>query len=225
MNNFNLNKKTESRQKNGNDKKILLMLLNNIIITTLLIIAIVFSIGTYFFLYPKYQEIKAMPDVNYEEQEEIILEKNNELAKINAIEKKYQDLPSEDLEKINFILPDEPDTAQIFGYLNKMTARNGFILPSIGITYNNAYVSTGIPLSASNQVNGQNKTPAENEQIMKNVGTMIINIRVSGVNYTGLKNFLGQLESDLRLFDVINIDYSMDSELSMQMQTYYFLKK
>jgi hypothetical protein len=224
MNNFKFDKNKEKNFDKGKDKKIILFFLENIVVTILLIIAIVLSIGMYYFIYPKYQEIKAIPEINSKEQEILIQDRKNELAKINAIEKKYQDLPADDLDKINFILPDQPDTAQLFGYLNRITTRNGFVLPSITIEVNNGYIDNGIPLAAVNQANGQSKSGAEHDLAMNNIGTILINIKVSGVNYIGLKSFLGQIEKDLRLFDVTNIEYALDNELSLQMQTYFFKK-
>jgi hypothetical protein len=218
MNSLYLNKKEEQKKKKNGFKKILLMFLKNIVVTVIIIIGLVFLIGVYFFLFPKYKEIQAMANIDFQDQETKYQAKAKELAEIKKIKSDYREILPEDLDKINFIFPSEPDQKELFGYIDKMLSRNGYILPSLSIVVDGNSPALGPKI-------GSDGTAGESNLRDNGIGVITIGFTISGVNYAGLKSLLNQIENDLRLFDIVKLEYNPAGSLSLVMNTYYRLGK
>lgn len=180
----------------------------NLTIAAVLIIASVFAV--FYFIYPAYKN-------NFVLKEEImVLEENLSRqktlkTKINSV---YDDYSSQDPKKIDFIqnriAPSSFDIPQLLIQMEALTTENGLIMKSI------SFVSAG---SLADKKTTQSEIKS---------GSMTIALEGS---YYAFKNFLKNVESNVRLMDVSSISFSAPIlsqkqlipifSFNVSLQTYY----
>jgi hypothetical protein len=207
---FQLKKLKESQPDQG--KKVVFWLIAKIEFLVALVILLVFAVGIYFFIYPKYQEIQAIPSDNEAAQNTL----NERMAYYKKLDNTRSNssyfLSEEDMQKANFMFPDKPDIEEMYGYVESIMTRNGFLLPSLSISDGS---SNAIPY----QKEGKSLSPPPE------LGVISLSFGVSGLDYNEMKEFLVQIQNDLRIFDIIGLSYSPSGKnLDLKLQTYYRLK-
>lgn len=185
------------------------------VIIPLLVLAIV-GIG-YFLLLPKYQAIRA--DHQSLSQKQASTEALK--SKLGSIKSLISDADKNktELESLDEAIPDAPRIPELLANFDYLVQQSGLLLTNLNIT-----------LPEISKKPDQPKFNKRLESILSstdNLGIIAVNVAVSG-QYQNLKNFLLNLEQNLRLMDVAEITFgtrgseSQDTrEYSLKIETYF----
>lgn len=150
-----------------------------------------------------------------ESQKKLYLEQERKLRDLQTVKRIYDEITPADLSKFNNILPDSYVKERLFGELEEIVTRQGFILGSISLTSDQQDVAESVPMPIMVSDSG--------EETLVNVGQISISLEVSAIDYSGLKQLLRILETNSRLFDIKSLSFSFDSESAqLEMVTYYY---
>lgn len=132
-------------------------------------------------------------------QEKLFEEQKLRLKELQTIYNVYSKIPVSDLDTFNQVLPNNYVKESLFGELEEITSRSGYILESLDI-------------------NDQGPT-----SISATIGAIEGVANISGLDYRNLKKFIQDLEKSSRLIDVQGISYSVEGEsLELTFLTYYY---
>jgi len=200
-------------QKNQNS---LNLFLNNYFNIIILIIVILVLVAAYFIVIkPKYDETMLTIQSNIEQQQKLYSDQQKKLNGLKTVSDLYSKIPSSDLKKFNGVLPDDYVKERLFGELDEIITQNGFILNSVQISKAEA--------PKKDEKTETEKTPAQINQTK--VGELKLDLSLSAVSYSGFKNLLKLLETNLRLFDITQINFSPEGNtVSLTLATYYYKK-
>ncbi|MBT5337932.1 type 4a pilus biogenesis protein PilO [Candidatus Falkowbacteria bacterium] len=130
--------------------------------------------------------------------------KEQELNQLKSIKVSYEDL-EDSSKKILQVLPDERDLPSVFVQLEALAYKHNLFLSTVDI--------------AAEQSTGEEKRKKDKVELHK----LVINLSLSGGDYFTLKNFLNDVENNLRLLDIRSIVYSPEGNTyNISMNTYYF---
>lgn len=191
-------------QKNQNS---LNLFLNNYFNLILVFVLALILLGAYLaFIKPKYQETKLLIQNNLEQQQRLYAEQVKKLNNLRVISDLYEKIPVSDLDKFNEVLPDDYVKEALFGELEEIITQNGFVVNSISLS------DSGLSIENEEEANSKEK-----------VGSLSISLSLSAINYNNLKNLLRLLESNLRLFDVTEINFDPGGNgVELILSTYYY---
>lgn len=153
-----------------------------IFIFIFLLSAIILSV---FFTFPKYQEVVDIKS-QIEAKRTVLQYKEDRFLQLKNLEEKLEHY-KEPLEKLDSVLPKDPDLPDLFNFLEKTALENGLVLGKI---------SSFTVLS-----------PKTKEQL----GQASVNFSLSG-SYSSLKNFLDTLEKSARLITLESLSFSSPGE-------------
>lgn len=177
-----------------------------------LVIAVVIFLFSYFsFLGPKLTMTTMAISDNIAAQKKLYGEQEKRLNELKSINKVYSEILPSDLGKFNQILPTNYVKESLFGELEEIVVKHGFILESVTLEDSIEEEKTTKPTIGSPQ------------KISPNIGEIRIVASVGAIDYNGFKRLLKTIESSARLFDVENITFSQeDNTLSFELVTYYY---
>lgn len=202
-------------QKNQNSLNLFLNNYFNILI--LLVVIIVLTLSYFFVIRPKYDETMAAIQTNIEKQQKLYSEQQKKLNSLVTISNLYSKISSSDLKKFNGVLPDDYVKEKLFGELDEIISQNGFILNSVEIT------KTDKKTDAKKEAATDAKETVP--EIKTNVSSLTIEMSLSAVNYSGFKNLLKVLETNLRLFDITQVAFAPGgNSATISLTTYYYNK-
>ena len=169
----------------------------------LLLVIIILVGGGYFILFPKFQELR--PGGRYHLDSYLLLKESraNHLQDLKALVNNYKSISQNDIDKLRKVLPPQQDIAGLFVQLDYIAKKNGFFLQTIDIRE-------------------EKVDPQREREESPAIKKLEISINLVGGNYFTLKNFLNDIETNLRLFDVKGIHFSksLDSFI-INLSTYY----
>lgn len=185
-------------------------------ITILLIFGSV-GIGL-FYLNPEWKEFKDLQNkienINSIslELDELINEQDSLVTLINTISK-------EDLNRIEKTLPEGPHTAEFLVMLENLSIENKVVLQSINLA---SFVSKKAETTPSQPTPGSIVLAPKSEQLIKELPVDLVVIGT----YQSFKDFLNALERNLRIIDVISLNFTSagDTDLytfTVRLKTYY----
>jgi len=193
-------------KKNQNGLNLFLNNYFNIIMV--LVVIIVFIVSYIVVIKPKYDATMTAIESNNAQQQQLFDEQQKKLNNLKTISDLYNKIPATDLKKFNGVLPDVYVKEKLFGELDEIITKNGFLLNSIDIA-KDAAANPGEPV----------------KEVSPNVGSIKITLSLSAVNYSGFKNLIKLLENNLRLFDITEVSFSPSSNsTTFTLTTYYFKK-
>lgn len=188
-------------QKNQNAVNLFLNTYFNAILAAGLII---FLAAAYiFFLGPKFSTTQATINANIEEQQNLEAISRQKLANLKALAEVYKKINPTDLQKFNSVLPDEYAPERLFGELEEIVSRGGWLLSGIDIS----------------------QVPAAEIETSANpkLGKINLTLSLSAIDYVGVKSLLKMLENNLRLFDITSVNFSSTADnASLVLTTYYY---
>ncbi len=189
------------------------LFLNDYFNIILAVVLILFLIASYFiFLAPKFQSTQEAIRVNTEEKQILFETTQKRLANLKALQEVYSKINPADLQKFNSVLPDNYVRERLYGELDEVISSGGWILSSVEITPSEQLVKE----VATEETAG---TPAQN----KKIGTVQVRLSISAIDYAGFKKLLRVLESNLRLFDITDVQFSPSSGgAGITLTTYYY---
>jgi hypothetical protein len=161
------------------------------------------------FIKPKFDATMSAIQSNIEQQQKLYTDQQKKLANLQIVSDLYKKIPSADLKKFNGVLPDSYIKERLFGELEEIISKNGFILNAVNISQEEKKLSAAesmAPRSAS-------------------IGTIDLQLSISAIDYTGFKNLLRLLENNLRLFDITTVSFSPGGNTAnLTLSTYYYKK-
>ncbi len=199
-------------QKNQNSIN---LFLNNYFNIIILLVAIIFLTVAYLIVVkPKYDETMASIQANIERQQKLYGDQQKKLNSLKTISELYSKISPTDLKKFNGVLPDEYVKEKLFGELEEIITANGFVLNSVKISKDGD--------NAGDEKNEEQSVATSSDP---KLGELRIDISVSAVSYSGFKNLLKLLETNLRLFDITKLSFSPGgNSASLTLSTYYYKK-
>jgi len=194
-------------QKNQNSVNLFLNSYFNIITVAVLILFL--AVSYVMFIKPKFDATMSAIQSNIEQQQKLYTDQQKKLANLQIVSDLYKKIPSADLKKFNGVLPDSYIKERLFGELEEIISKNGFILNAVNISQEEKKLSAAesmAPRSAS-------------------IGTIDLQLSISAIDYTGFKNLLRLLENNLRLFDITTVSFSPGGNTAnLTLSTYYYKK-
>lgn len=181
-----------------------------------IIVILVLAVAVIFFLLPKYQQVAA-------EKAKVQQAQNNQYADLLSYYNKlvhykaaYAAIRQTDKDNLNTMLPDENQHELLFTQISALIKQQGLLLTSLSITPDNS--------SANTKSRSTAKTSAQSDNLPAGVGSIKVNMSLSGVSYSSLLSLLSALENNMRLIDVNSIQYSPDTGVASLDATTYYVK-
>jgi len=181
----------------------------------LFVLILVLALSYFIFLGPKLKTITAVMKDSIESQKKLFYEQERKLRDLQTVKRIYDEITPADLSKFNNVLPDSYVKERLFGELEEIVVRQGFLLGSITLSGGEETVATGVPLPTMVSDSG--------EETLVNVGQISISLEVSAIDYAGLKQLLKILEANSRIFDIRSLTFSSEANTAqLEMVTYYY---
>jgi len=174
----------------------------NMVVAGLVLVA-----GVMLILLPQWQKISQdnislVPDLRSERDSKLIY-----LNKLKKLEQELSSLVNNDatdLTKINKILPSEMNTQSLFVEIDKIINDAGFTLQKISINEVKADFSDLIEFQVGDLINLN--------VFDDRVGALDVTLNVEGGGYNEFKSLLKRIEENVRLMNIISVDFSSLSE-------------
>jgi len=199
-------------QKNQNNLNNFLNRYFNALIAAALVLFLV--LAYFLFLGPKFSATQATIQANSDQERNLYASSLKKLAGYKAMNEIYKKISPGDLQRFNSVLPDNYVPERLFGEIEEMVSQGGWLVSSLKIS----------PVEDAPAVLAEDGVPVKSiGPTNKNLGRYNLELSVTALDYSGLKNLLKILESNLRLFDVMNVDYSPgESRARILLTTYYY---
>lgn len=179
-------------------------------VLVLIIVLLIVVPGYYFLIKPQYLKYKSNSVIVNRLEKELQIN----LKQLNSNKKMlldYQFVNPLDKEKIERILPNQPDLANLYINLQAIVQKNNVDLS--GITIN--------PVKVKQKKIIFPKQQAKEESGLDLTANVEINLELKGLSYAKMKKLFHDLETNLRLLDVINFNFNpSDGNLSLSMLAY-----
>lgn len=179
----------------------------------LLLLLIIFAVAYFLFLGPKFNLTTTAIKDNIEGQKRLYAEQEKKLRDLKTVKEVYDNISPADLKKFNSVLPDNYIKEQLFGELEEIVVKNGYIISSMNI-------------ASDDQVdpNNPNAMPAAGAPASDgNIGKVTVTVSIGAIDYQGLKSLLRTFEANSRLFDVESVSFSQGgNSAELEFVTYYY---
>jgi len=195
------------------DKNSLNIVLNEYFnLLTLLILLVVFALAYFLFIGPKFELTKAAIRENIESQKKLYAEQERKLKDLKTVKEVFDNISPADIKKFNNVLPDNYIKEQLFGELEEIVVKDGFLITTMSVASDDKVDADGNAMPAAG-------APTDNEKI----GKVTVSVSIGAINYQGLKTLLKTFEANSRLFDIESVNFS-ESGNSAQLEfvTYYY---
>lgn len=210
-----------------------------VIIVSMVVIILVG--GYIFILSPKIKDIKGGGEISLEAKKREVGELKTYYDELSAMHKAYAEYSEDKIKTITSILPADKDIPGIYVQLQEIAKENNFIVESIDLSdiavadkgQDTENMGTENILDIPNVI-GEEKNADESQKqnearmrVLESLGIREMNIFIiiSGGNYQDLKSFLGDIEKNLRLFDVHDISFGTSAQegpYTLNLRTYYY---
>ncbi|MBI2459630.1 MAG: type 4a pilus biogenesis protein PilO [Parcubacteria group bacterium] len=181
---------------------------------------IILAAGLFILVYPKYQRIaKANQEAKNNLQTEYE-DKLNYLNSISNLKKSYRSISEGDRAKLAGLVPPESDTNSLITEIESMAARNGVILTSIKIESKNAVGRNNFRVESKEN---QELAAGIFSQPPPAIGLIKMEVSLSSVDYSALKNIIKTFENNLRLLDLADISFNVsENQALLIIYSYYW---
>jgi len=191
--------------------------LNNLLNTYFNLFVVVFVSFLLFLSYvlllkPKVDETTNAVSENISSHEKLLQAEKTKLASLQDAVIAYKKIDPVDLARVNTILPDDYDKEALFGEIEEIIKKNGFIPTSITIS------KEGEAGAASGDA------ATDSPKAPSKIGVINVSLNIAAIDYAGAKNLLNILESNLRLIDVKEFSFSGENSADLKFSTYYYKK-
>lgn len=146
-------------------------------------------------------------------QEQAFVEKQELVSKIENLKEVYE-TRGEEFKKISHILPLGEDVPSLIIQLEALALEGGLVLEDISFS---VYTEESAV---------KNREAPQKEEVVKDYQTLLINLKLIG-DYSAFKNFLKAAEENIRLMDIISVNFSTVSkemislfEFNLNLKTY-----
>lgn len=203
---------TDKERQNINKRNNFLNKYFNLILSALFLIILIFS---YFYLLgPKLKASQSLIIDNISNQKLLLEQQKRKLATLESVISIYSQIPANDLNRFNSVLPYKYKKEQLYGELEEIVTKNGWLLQGMTI------------VNPQEEKEGVSQRELKGINIYGTVNPLVevleVDIVVEGIDYLGVKKLLAILEKNIRLFDVSEISFSGDSQAEIKLITYYY---
>ncbi|MDO8667504.1 MAG: hypothetical protein Q7K35_00190 [bacterium] len=184
---------------------------------SLALVFIIFASGLLFFVYPQYQKTIKGDEAAKKNLQGDYENKNRDLKAIRSLKDSYQSISDADKKRLAEMVPAGDNNIHLITEIESMALKNGVILNSIKIEEN-----LKSQLKPKLRVDSDEKKVISAgifEQLPEGIGSIKMDISLSSVSYSILKNLFKTFENNLRLMDIAKVDY--DSEKNKVIFTIY----
>lgn len=162
-----------------------------------LTVLIFLTVGFILVINPKISEIRSFGIFNLQRTREQRDDVAESLRLTRSVVGSYNAINMQDSEKLQSVLPTSADLPAMFIQVEALALGAGLRLNNVSFT------------TASTVRSGTKTTKVDEKEIPSGLQQMQVNFTVSGGHgYASLKNFLGTLESSVRLLNVQSLTYS-----------------
>lgn len=169
-------------------------------------LALIILAGGYFlFISKTVSEINRIGTADIKVKQQELASRQSSIRKFQALEKQYQALNSDQMERLASMLPSGQDIPYLVIKLKKFVEDNNLILNSIDVG----------PLGSGSA----NNTATSGAGVKK----LTISLSINGIDsYNSLKSFLDQLSTNQPLLELTSLSYSPEAEsYSLNLSSYY----
>ncbi len=167
------------------------------------IIIIIFVGGYFIFILPKYNQIVRDVQLQADELEKKYSFRQQYLTQLIHLKVAYKQISQENKDKIEAMLPSSPKVEDLISEIETISLKNGLTLTNLSVE----------PAEAIGEKTGE---------ILNGVANVKITMEIVGTDYYALKNILKTIENNLRLMDIISVNYLVgDKKTSLVLQAYY----
>ncbi len=205
-----------AEQKNINIRNAFLNKYFNLILAVVIIFVLFF--GYLFFVLPKFNETQLLIKSNINNQKKLYAQQKLKLDSLRVLNELYGKIPVEDVNKFNHVLPSKYQVESLFGEFEDIINQGGWTLNSISwldVTEEN----DDLLINPNEENNISERYIKES-----NVGVIELSLKLSNLDYNGVKKLIKTLENNLRLFDVVSVSFSGNSSAQIVIYTYYYEK-
>lgn len=173
--------------------------------------------GSFFLvIQPKYKRINVDIKMVGEDKKMELAEKERELNKLIGLEEAYKEVEKENINKIKMMLSDEGKENNLMSQLESLVSKNGLLLSSLQIEKAAA--------ESARSAGGGESGKAESG-LLREIGKVRIKMDLVGTDYVGLKNIIAALENNIRLIDIVKLNFfPEEGKTSLEAVAYYFKK-
>lgn len=196
-------------KNNKNSLNIFLNKYFNLILSLFLVVLLLVSY--FLFIGPKFSNTRSVIQDNIANQKAFYAQQKKKYNSLKAIAKTYAEIPSADLQKFNTVLPSEYPQEKLFGEFEEIISKGGWMLSSVHFSSG----EDGAPSQSTSAA--ASMTGSSNEKVQRITATLTI----QAIDYAGMKTLLKMLENNVRLFDIIDINFSGESA-EIILNTYYY---
>jgi len=179
---------------------------------------VILAAGLFISAYPKYRQIAKD---NEEAKNNLQVEyetKYNYLNSIRNLKKSYQTVNGDEKAKIAAMVPAADDASVIITEIESIAVKNSAILDSIKIEPK----SSGRANLVAGSGEGKEAPVGIFNELPQGIDLIKIEVNLSSVNYSVLKNIIKAFENNLRLFDIAIIDFNVDGNKAfLNIYSYY----
>lgn len=188
--------------------------LNNYFNIILAVFLIIFLVVAYFLVIaPKYQTTLATIKDGITQKQMLRTAQQKKLANLKAISSLYKQINPSDLKKFNNVLSDNYVQESLFGEIEEIVTQNGLQINEIKISRPEDQATPNEPLVAA--VN----------PISPKLGEIDITLSLTAIDYMDFKNLIMIFETNLRLLDISQVNFSAAAKTAtITLRTYYYKK-
>lgn len=212
------NSDLKENKKKQSFKRLIIVLNNFSALLSFVLAALVIGAVLFYFVYPKYKGISREMVSSAEIRQDKIDALNSYNLKLNEYLKGYNRITEKDEEKLDRMIPEKKyNKEELFAYMESFLSDRGLMLDSVSLREGER---NSRKKSRPVNVSGQEAAalPAEVEEVT-------VDLKIIGLDYTGLKKLLREFERNLRLMDVQSVNFDLASkEASLSVAMYYLPK-
>ncbi len=182
------------------------ILKNYFYLIVLLLLPLIFVSGFLYLIMPNYESMKVEIDTALSLENQYSELKINHLKKLKEYEYDFNLIDNKNLEKIKKILPYSPDMASIINEIGQISKNTGVDIEKIIFEEE----KTDETSTDSNNINNK----------LKKIN-FSVNVK-NGKDYKTFKNFMSEIESNVRLFNINNFYVTNDfNKYTFNITCYY----
>ncbi len=185
------------------------------------LVVFILILGLVFLLKPKYEKIISNVEVDKTEKQAQLHKQEQRLAKINHLIDLYQKVDPEKKQKVEKILsnPDNYYYEKLFNEMERIANSNNILIESISIAPEEEKEVT----SRRKSRNSDEEKSVTLNDFSSQIKKTEIEVSVVNASYAQFKNFLESVEKNLKLMDVVNINFLPASKTGQFMiYTYHY---
>ena len=175
-----------------------------VIILPIAIIAVI-AIGLWF-IKPAYNEIKILIQ-EIETKQNTLDEKQKLVVDIKKLISQYEDVKGK-VNKVFYVLPNEAEIPNILVQLEALASENGIIFESINFGEIQQSEQEKITFKEETSLSPEEQgKEQENSKVVDRRKSISVDVKLIG-SYENFKNYLKSLENNIRIMDIISINFS-----------------